>query len=466
MNARIPIIPETITVHLGSPSSNAQNVKVPFSDYIKNVASSEIYPTWSPSAIRANVLAQISFALNRVYTEYYRSRGYDFDITNSTAFDQSFVNGRDYFENVAQIVDDVFNDYIRREGSVEPLFAQYCNGTTTTCNGLSQWGSEELAQSGANSIEILKYYFGDDIELVLDAPIESAFPSAPEVPLRIGSIGDDVRTLQLRLNRVSTNYPNIPKIYPEDGIFNSATEAAVREFQRTFSLNVDGIVGKSTWYELQRVWAAVKNLNEVTSEGVKYDEVALQFTETTGEGDTGPKIGVFQYFLYFISIFIDSVSSPVINNVYDEATVNSVKSYQQTYGLPVTGVLDRVTWDSIFDTYSGLLASLPDEAFVGNTVPYPGTPISQGARGDDVKTVQEYLNAVARVYTEIPQVTADGIFGPATRASVEAFQGLFGLPVTGTVGIETWYELARQYDETTSGLYRSEEQYPGQEIGE
>ncbi len=466
MNARIPIIPETITVHLGTPSSGAQNVIVPFSDYIKNVASSEIYPTWSPSAIRANVLAQISFALNRVYTEYYRSRGYDFDITNSTAFDQSFVNGRDYFENVAQIVDDVFNDYIRREGYIEPLFAQYCNGTTTTCNGLSQWGSEELAQSGANSVEILKNYYGDDIELVLDAPIETVFESAPVPPLRIGSTGNDVRTLQLRLNRVSTNYPSIPKIYPEDGVFNSSTEAAVRAFQRLFSLSVDGVVGKSTWYELQRVWAAVKNLNEVTSEGVKYDEVSLQFPETLSEGATGREVSIFQYFLFFIGNFIDSVSAPEINGVYDAATVESVSSYQQTYGLPVTGVVDRATWDSIFDTYSGMLASLPEAAFLGNAAPYPGTPVGLGAKGDSVKTVQEYLNAVARVYPEIPEVMADGSFGPATRAAVEAFQTQFGLPVTGAVGIETWYELARQFDETTAGLYRSEEQYPGYEVGE
>ena len=303
--AKVPIIPEMITVHLGPPSSNAQNVRVPFSDYIKNVESSEIYPTWSPSAIRANVLAQISFALNRIYTEYYRSRVYDFDITNSTAYDQSFVYGRDYFENVSQIVDDIFNDYLRREGNIEPLFAQYCNGTTTTCEGLSQWGSEQLAQEGFSSVDILKQYSGDDVELVVDAPVGGFEPSAPEVPLRIGSVGDDVRTLQLRLNRVSTNYPNIPKIYPEDGVFDQATEAAVREFQKTFNLSVDGIVGKSTWYELQRVWSAVKNLNEVTSEGVKYEEVALQYEGVLKEGDSGPEVGVFQYYLYFIGNFVD-----------------------------------------------------------------------------------------------------------------------------------------------------------------
>ena len=148
MNARIPFIPETVTVHLGAPDTNAPNVTVDFIDYITNVASSEIYPTWPEESIRANIYAQISFALNRIYTEFYRSRGYDFDITNSTAFDQSFVNGRDYFENISEIVGEIFNSYLVREGSVEPLFAQYCDGVRVQCGGLSQWGTVELAEQG------------------------------------------------------------------------------------------------------------------------------------------------------------------------------------------------------------------------------------------------------------------------------------------------------------------------------
>ena len=162
-----PYIPETITVHLGPPNSAANNVTVSFTEYVKNVASSEIYPTWNESALRANILAIISYALNRVYTEYYRSRGYDFDITNSTAYDQAFVEGRSYFENVSRLVDELFDTYIRRIGFVEPLAAKFCNGTTVSCDGLSQWGSEQLAREGYNSFEILQYYYGDNIELVI-----------------------------------------------------------------------------------------------------------------------------------------------------------------------------------------------------------------------------------------------------------------------------------------------------------
>ena len=170
---RLPVVPETIVVHLGAPNRPAENVEIPFSDYIKNVASSEIYPTWPEEALRANIYAQISFALNRIYTEWYRSRGYDFDITSSTQFDQAFVKDRDVFENVSDIVDEIFNDYLRRPDQANPLFAQFCSGTTVTCDGLSQWGSVDLANQGLDALEILRTYYGDDLELVEDAPIEN-----------------------------------------------------------------------------------------------------------------------------------------------------------------------------------------------------------------------------------------------------------------------------------------------------
>ena len=231
----IPFVPKNITVHLGPPSSNAENVTVPFIDYVKNVASSEIYPTWEPAALRANILAIVSFALNRVYTEFYRSRGYPFDITSSTAYDQYFVKGRSYFENVSRIVDELFNDYLRRPGFVEPLAAKFCNGTTVTCAGLSQWGSQGLAQQGLNSTQILRNYYGD-VEIVPDAPIRGNQQSYPGTPLRVGSRGPFVTVIQTELNRISRNYPAIPKIPEVDGIFGPRTEAAVRKFQEVFNL--------------------------------------------------------------------------------------------------------------------------------------------------------------------------------------------------------------------------------------
>ena len=272
----LPTIPELITVHLGPPDSDARNVTLPFLDYVANVASSEIYPTWPENAIRANLYAQISFALNRVYTEYYRTRGYDFDITNSTATDQFFVEGRDVFENIRELASELFDSYIRRQGSVEPLFARYCNGTTSTCDGLSQWGSVELANQGMTPYEILTYYYGNDIDLVQDAPLGGNQQSAPAVPLRLGAANDDVRVAQIRLNRISTNYPSIPKIVRTDGIFGDDTEAAVRRFQEIFNLTPDGVIGRATWYRIQNVYIGVKRLNDLYSEGIRLDEVTDQ----------------------------------------------------------------------------------------------------------------------------------------------------------------------------------------------
>ena len=241
----IPFVPQQITVHLGAPGSSAANVTVPFIDYVTNVASSEIYPTWEEDALRANILAIVSFALNRVYTEFYRSRGYDFDITNSTAYDQYFVNGRSIFENVGRIVDEFFNDYLRRPGFVEPLAAKFCNGTTVTCEGLSQWGSQNLARQGYNYVQIIRSYYGN-VEIVPNAPIQGYTTSYPGTPLRRGSTGPYVVVIQTELNRISQNYPAIPKLANVDGIFGSRTEASVRKFQEIFGLSPDGIVGPGT----------------------------------------------------------------------------------------------------------------------------------------------------------------------------------------------------------------------------
>ena len=366
----IPYVPEEITVHLGPPDAPAPNVTVPFTDYVKNVASSEIYPTWSESALRANIYAIVSFALNRVYTEYYRSRGYDFDITNSTAYDQAFVDGRSYFENISQLVDDQFNSYIRRQGFVEPLAAKFCNGTTVTCDGLSQWGSENLAQQGYNSVEILRYYYGDDIELVTDAPVQGITESYPGTPLRLGSTGPDVTVMQVALNRISQNYPAIPKITPVDGIFGPQTEAAVKAFQQIFSLTPDGIIGRSTWYQVFRIYSAVLKLAELQSDGQQFYFVA-DYPNVLSLGDPDEQVVQLQYMLSVIGNFIPSVSPAPITGSFDAATQASVRSFQQYAGLPVTGSVGPQTWDAIYNQFSSVEATVfHDQVLFPET--YPG----------------------------------------------------------------------------------------------
>jgi peptidoglycan hydrolase-like protein with peptidoglycan-binding domain len=456
-----PIIPESITVHLGTPNSNAENVTLPFLDYITNVASSEIYPTWPESAIRANVYAQISFALNRVYTEFYRSRGYDFDITNSTAFDQAFVNGRDVFENVQQIVREIFTDYISRQGSVEPLFAQYCNGTTVTCNGLSQWGTVPLAEQGYTPYEILQYFYGDDININTNTPIGEAQSSAPPFPLSAGSSGDDVRTLQIRLNRISTNYPAIPKISNPNGVFSTQTEDSVRIFQQIFNLTPDGIVGKATWYKIQSIYNAVKKLNELESEGLSLSEVSKQFTGTLSEGDTGLEVSVVQYYLRVIAEFNPKIAEVTPNGVFDEETKNAVLAFQREYGLPETGEVNEETWNKLSSVYLGLIDSAESSGAGIAAEVFPGTLLNLGSSGEDVEILQTYLNTVAQVYTEIPTINVSGTFDAATENAVIIFQRIFGIPQSGVVGPITWEILAEKYAEIENGKLRAEFQYPG-----
>ena len=349
----LPYIPQRITVHLGTPNSNAQNVTVSFVDYVKNVASSEIYPTWDDSALRANILAIVSFALNRVYTEFYRSRGYDFDITNSTAFDQFFVNGRSFFTNVSRIADELFNDYLRRPGFVEPLAAKFCNGTTVTCEGLSQWGSENLAQQGYSSTEILRSYYGD-VEIVNNAPIQGITSSYPGTPLRRGTTGPGVVTVQVELNRISQNYPAIPKIPSVDGIFGAQTEAAVRKFQEVFNLTVDGVVGKATWYALVRYYIAVTRMAELRSQGQRFYANSWATADPIQQGDRGIKVEHLQYMLSVLAAYIPEIPDLNVDGIFGPATYNAVIAAQRRFGLPQTGIVDFNTWDEIYDQFSGI----------------------------------------------------------------------------------------------------------------
>ena len=295
-----PFIPETITVHLGAPDSDAANVTVDFPTYIKNVASSEIYPTWPESALRANIYAIISFALNRIYTEWYRSRGYDFDITASTQFDQKFINNREIFENISDIVDEIFNDYVVRQGNIEPLFTSFCNGTTVTCSGLSQWGTVSLANQGFTPYEILQYYYGDNINIVKDAPVMTKTPSYPGTPLTEGMATNDVRSIQVQLNRISRNYPAIPKIPSIDGVYGTYTADAVREFQRIFNLAETGTVNEATWYKIAYIYTSVKRLAELNSEGVNLEEVKKQYPGELKFGMQSVYVNELQYYLSVI----------------------------------------------------------------------------------------------------------------------------------------------------------------------
>ena len=352
----VPYIPRTITVHLGAPGSSAENVTVPFPDYVKNVASSEVYPTWEPAALEANILAIISFALNRVYTEFYPSRGYPFQITSETAYDQKFIYGRSTYENIDRLVDELFTSYLRREGFVEPLAAKFCNGTTTTCDGLSQWGSQALAQEGYDTMAILRFYYGPDIELVTDAPVLGIVNSYPGSSLRRGDRGADVAQLQTMLNQVARDYPAIPTIDEVDGIFDRQTEESVRRFQEIFGLAVDGVVGKTTWYRLVYLYVGIRDLAELVSEGqLDFQDSLLQLDDgRLSLGSRGGGVRVLQYLLQVLSSFYPEVPGPEQDGVYGEETRQAVLAFQRASGLPETGEVDRATWEAIYQAYAGI----------------------------------------------------------------------------------------------------------------
>ena len=256
------VIPEYIVVHDGVPSdSSAPNYYVNYKEYIKNVASSEIYATWPESTIYANVLAIMSFTLNRVYTEWYRNQGYNFTITSSTAYDQKWIRGRNTFENIDRLVDSIFVNYLSRPGVRQPIFTSYCDGQRVTCSGLSQWGSKYLGDEGYSAIEIIHYYYGSDMYINTAVSVSGVPSSWPGYNLSIGASGDKVRQLQQQLNRIAQNYPAIPKV-TVDGIYGQRTAEAVRVFQKVFGLPQSGITDFPTWYEISRIYVGVSRIAE------------------------------------------------------------------------------------------------------------------------------------------------------------------------------------------------------------
>lgn len=460
-------IPTEVIVHLGVPEDKtARNVRVGFSDYIKNVASSEIYPTWPENAIRANIYAQISFLMNRIATEYYRSRGYDFDITNSTQYDQSFVYERDIFENISRITDDIFNSYIVRYGDIIPLFARYCNGTTSVCpGGLSQWGSVSLANEGYTPYRILTAYYGN-ISIVEDVPVGDGNESYPQRPLRVGDFGDEVKRIQISLNRISKNYPAIPKIAYPDGVFDDPTESAVKEFQRIFNLEADGVVGRGTWYEIIKIVGGIKRLSELDAEAVPMSFVNSRFVSELSLGMNGDGVRLLQYYLRFIGEFNDFIPLVDVDGVFGEVTRAAVAAFQQSSGLPQTGTVDEVTWNALYSSFITKYNSLPGDLKNTPVAPYPGEILAQGDSGDAVDLLQEYLGTIAVVFPEISAPDVTGYFDEATERAVLEYQRKFGLPVRGVVNLATWNSIGNLYSDLIEGEKKDFGQNPGYYLSE
>lgn len=438
------VIPDPITVHLGAPSAAAANVQVSFPDYVKNVASSEIYPTWPAAALTANIYAIITFALNRIYTEWYRSRNYGFDITNSPAYDQYFVYGRPIYDSISRIVDNIFDEYVRRQGQISPYFTSFCNGTTATCSGLSQWGTVTLAEQGLSPLEILRSYYPKDIEIAQTDIRTGILSSYPGSPLRVGSTGLDVQTIQTRLARIRRNYPAIPAITDAEGQFQNSTRAAVTKFQSIFNLTPDGIVGKSTWYKISQLYSAVARLAELDSEGDTLGIGTVPPSSVLRQGSRGQDVITLQYLLNVAAEYYPGIPAPTQDGIFGSGTQQAVTAFQRVMQLNPDGIVGPMTWQALYDVYLGADQNVPSPSPSPDTIQYivkPGDSLWLIARryGTTVSAIQRQNNLTGDLI-RVGQVLTIPVSG--TPSYIE---------YTVKAGDSLW-RIAQQYNTTVQAL--------------
>lgn len=440
------VIPNPITVHLGAPSASAANVQVSFPDYVKNVASSEIYPTWPEAALTANIYAIITFALNRVYTEWYRSRGYGFDITNSPAYDQYFVYGRPIYESIGRIVDRIFNEYVRRQGQNAPYFTSFCNGTTVSCQGMSQWGTVTLANRGLTPLEILRSYYPNDIEIVETNIITGVISSYPGTPLKVGSSGLDVQTIQTYLNRVRRNYPAIPAITDEAGTFGDSTKNAVTRFQSIFGLSPDGIVGKSTWYKLSSLYTAVTRLSELDSEGNTLGIGTVPPSSVLRQGSRGPDVITLQYLLNVIAEYYPGIPAPTQDGIFGSGTQQSVVAFQRAMQLTPDGMVGPLTWRTLYEVYQGIEQNIP------SVKPETGSFEYTVQSGDSLWLIANRYNTTVDAIKRLNGLTSD-LLNIGQVLKIPSGQSTPYIEHTVRPGDTLWI-LARRYETTVDAIKR------------
>lgn len=449
-------IPNPITVHLGAPDSYASNVQVSFPDYVKNVASSEIYPTWPENALRANIYAIITFALNRVYTEWYRAKGYPFDITNSTAYDQAFIYGRPIYDSISRIVDEIFNEYVRRQGQEAPYFTSFCNGTTTTCRGMSQWGTVTLANQGYSPLRILRYYYPDDVEIAETNIITNELSSYPGSPLRIGSTGLDVQTIQTWLGRIRQNYPAIPVITDASGTFGDSTRAAVRKFQSIFGLSADGIVGKSTWFKISSLYTAVTRLAELNSEGTNLGIGTVPPAAVLRQGSRGQDVITLQYLLDVISEYYPGIPAVTQDGIFGAGTKQAVTAFQSRMGLVADGIVGPATWNALYRTYQGIGQNVPTPNPDPSPNPTPGTGGSSFAytvkSGDTLWLLANRFGTSVDAIKRLNGLTSDNLqIGQILQIPTEQSAGYFNYTVKSG---DTLWLLANRFGTTVDAIKR------------
>ena len=438
------VIPNPITVHLGTPNSNAANVQMSFPDYVKNVASNEIYPTWPEAALTANIYAIITFALNRIYTEWYRSRGYGFDITDSTAYDQNYVYGGPVYTSVSRIVDDIFNEYVRRQGQNAPYFTSFCNGTTVTCSGMSQWGTVTLANQGRTPLQILRAYYPNDIELTATDAMTGILTSYPGTPLRTGSRGLDVQTVQAYLNRIRRNYPALPAITDPSGTFGENTGAAVAKFQSIFGLSPDGVVGKATWYKISSLYGAVARLSELDSEGNSLGIGTIPPNSILRQGSRGQDVITLQYLLDVISQYYPTVPAPSQDGIFGSGTGQAVAAFQRAVQIAPDGIVGPATWAKLYEVYRGIAENSPVPGQPSATREYTVRP------GDSLWLIAQRYGTTVEAIKALNGLTSN-VIDVGQVLKIPASQSEGTIRYTVRPGDSLWL-IARRYGTTVEAI--------------
>ena len=383
--------------------------------------------SWPEEALRANIIAQVSLALNRIWTEWYPSRGYSFNITGSPGYDQAYVNGRTVFAVMERLTAELFSTFVQRSGDAEPYFTEYCDGKTVTCPGMKQWGTVDRAREGMNALQILRYYYGNRVQLVTTDNIAAIPSSYPGSPLRRGSTGTNVRILQKQLSRIAKDYPSFGKP-AVTGTFDEATENSVKKFQKQFSLTADGVVGQRTWNTLYAAWVdAQSDLG-----GTAWPGTALR------RGAAGMEVRLVQFWLRLAADNYSALRTVTVDGSYGAATVSAVEAFQTLFGLTPDGVVGRSTWNKLKEV--GL--AVANKIVAANVAPGQFTTTTRaGSSGTAVRAVQYYLRRLAAYYSDVPRVAVDGKFGAATTRAVKAWQSRAGLTVDGVVGRLTFQSL-------------------------
>jgi peptidoglycan hydrolase-like protein with peptidoglycan-binding domain len=437
------IIPNFVRVHLGRRERPSQIVSVPYIDYIKNVTSHEIFDAWPEQAIIANVYCIMSLTLNRIYTEFYRKQGYNFDITNETYMDQKYVHGGSVGARISAIVDRIFSVHLAIVGHKEPFLALYNDGIRVNIPGrLSQWGSfYDARDRGMNAWQIITKYFKQNLELRTIDKFGGIMESYPGYTLQLGSRGAAVRTMQLYLNRILGRYTDVI-INPVDGIFGPQTRNSVITMQRILNLPQTGTIDRRSWYEISRRYATERALWEMYSEGQRIGIGTTPPTRVVRQGDTGALVTELQFLLDFIALYHSGIPFVPQSSRFDALTGEGVRAFQRLFNINADGIVGATTWRKLYDVYWGIMQNAvpppppppnpnpPSEPLP----PFPGVSLRVGSTGNNVRFVQQTINLLAGVIPGLWRIAEDGIFGNGTRDAVMAFQRIFGLAVDGIVG--------------------------------